>query len=384
MIADPESYRTPGKFLNALMKKRNWTMQILSAVTGISENIIARLRTDQRRITADLALVFSEVFDIPEETFLNLQNSYDLTKARMAMSPDPIRKIRTKFYSDLPIGEMIRRQWIRAKDNKNFEEIERSLTAFFGVNTLDEIKNLPYAARKTPTAQGATLAQLAWIRRVRVIAEEMLVGQFRPSTATAAVDKLARLRQFRPEELRNVSRILMDCGIRFVLVESLSKARIDGACFWLDERSPVIGMSLRHDRIDNFWFVLRHELEHVIQKHGFAEPKMDIELEGERAGVGMNVDEEERIANGAAAEFCVPDAKLSSFIRRKDPLYTESDVIGFAKLLGVHPGIVVGQLQHRIGRYDLFRTHLIPVRKLVSLGSFVDGWGFVMPLESNA
>ena len=30
-----------------------------------------------------------------------------------------------------------------------------------------------------------------------------------------------------------------------------------------DTGCPVIGLTLRYDRLDNFWFVLLHELGHV-------------------------------------------------------------------------------------------------------------------------
>ena len=62
-------------------------------------------------------------------------------------------------------------------------------------------------------------------------------------------------------------KILAECGIRYVVVEKLPRARIDGACFWIDG-APVIGMALQRDMIDNFWFVLRHEIEHVLQRDG--------------------------------------------------------------------------------------------------------------------
>jgi PAS domain S-box-containing protein len=54
-------------------------------------------------------------------------------------------------------------------------------------------------------------------------------------------------------------------------------AKIDGVCLWLGN-SPVIGMSLQYDRIDHFWFVLRHEGEHVLQKHGQDDPIIDIDV----------------------------------------------------------------------------------------------------------
>src|SRR3546814_13350101 len=71
-----------------------------------------------------------------------------------------------------------------------------------------------------------------------------------------------------PEETRHVARILDECGVRFVVVEPIPGSRIDGACFWLPNKQPVVALSLRLDRIDNFWFVLRHELEHVLRGHG--------------------------------------------------------------------------------------------------------------------
>jgi len=111
-------------------------------------------------------------------------------------------------------------------------------------------------------------------------------------------------------------------------VGSLPHAKIDGVCFWLDDSSPVIGLSMRHDRIDNFWFVLRHELEHVIQGHGKGDAPIvvDSNLEGERAGVGPDVAKDERIANAAAAEFCVPQKTSSSLGKLHSSLSATSSV----------------------------------------------------------
>jgi HTH-type transcriptional regulator/antitoxin HigA len=175
----------------------------------------------------------------------------------------------------------------------------------------------------------------------------------------------------------------MDCGIRYVIVESLPSAKIDGVCFWLNETSPVIGMSLRYDRIDNFWFVLRHEIEHVLRGHGKAAAMLDTELEKSKAGTGADLPEEERVANDAAADFCVPRTKLENFIARKAPVFTERDIRGFATTLQVHPGIIAGQLQNKTGRYDLFRNHLVKIRSIVTPNAYVDGWGDVATVESQ-
>jgi HTH-type transcriptional regulator / antitoxin HigA len=174
---------------------------------------------------------------------------------------------------------------------------------------------------------------------------------------------------------------LAECGIRFVIVESLPGAKIDGVCFWLDDHSPVIGMTMRLDRIDNFWFVLRHELEHVIQGHGRQTVMLDTELEGEKAGTGDSVAEEERIANAAAADFCVPAKLMRDFVARKAPFFAQQDVLGFAAILKVHPGLVAGQLRHITARYNLFSEHLVKIRSVVTPNAVIDGWGDVAPVE---
>ena len=381
MPVDSTLYRTPGRFLNALLKDRGWNQKTLAVVLEISESMVARLATDRQPITATIALSLEEVFGVSAAEFLSLQKLYDLAQARIANQPNPGRKLRAQLYGGFPIRDMIKRRWISAEDVKDFEEVERSLTAFFGVNTPEEIPIPPHAARRSPSVCEVTPAQLAWIQRVRRIAVEMLVPRFSPRMARTAATKLTALRRH-PEDLRKVPRILMECGIRFVIVETLPDTKIDGVCFWLNEWSPVVGMSLRYDRIDNFWFVMRHELEHVIRKHGLAKPVVDTELEGERAGTGADVNEEERIPNAAAAEFCIPASKLSNFIERKDPLFAERDVLGFAKIQNVHPGLVVGQLHHKTGRYDLLRKHLVKVRKFIAPSAIVDGWGDVFPLGS--
>jgi HTH-type transcriptional regulator / antitoxin HigA len=153
--------------------------------------------------------------------------------------------------------------------------------------------------------------------------------------------------------------------------------KIDGVCSWLDRQSPVIGMSLRFDRIDNFWFVLRHECSHVLHNHGQDAAIIDTDLEKQE----NDQNEEEKTANVEAADFCVPQNKMNSFYLRKKPLFLERDVLAFAQIMHIHPGIVVGQLQKMAKRYDLLRRHLVSVRKYVTGSALVDGWGDIAPVN---
>ena len=371
--------RTPGQLIYELLEARGWTQRTLASVLGKAESTINKIIAGNGSVTTETALALEEVFGVDAEKFLELQRKHDLAVARISARPDKGRATRAALFGDLPISSMIKRGWINVDDPKDLKGVEASLVDFFGVSATDEIELLPHAARKTIVNSNPTPAQLAWLYRARAIAEELLVPKFSRAALGKAIQKLHTL-TVAPEEARKVPRILAKCGIRFVIVESLPSAKIDGVCFWLNADSPVVGLSIRYDRIDNFWFVLRHELEHVRLGHGRSAMMLDAELEGERAGVGNCVPEEERLANAAAQEFCVPREQMDSFVARKAPFFAERDMLGFAKILGVHPGLVAGQLQHRTGRHDRFRQHLANIRDNVRTAAAVDGWGDVYPL----
>lgn len=375
-MLDSKDFRSPGQFIQALLDQRGWTQRTLSIVLAVGETTINKVVANKQPIDADLALVLEEVFQVPAERFLALQKDLDLAQARIVANPDPGRATRALLYGDLPVTEMIKRGWIAADNVRDIKNVEAGLIRFFGVNRLDDIEILPHAAKKTEVNTPLTPAQLAWLYRVKQIASDMLVAPYSPQALTAALGKL-RKSMLAAEDAAQVPRIMMECGVRFVIVESLTSAKIDGVCFWLNKQSPVIAMSLRFDRIDNFWFVLRHEIEHVLQMHG---TMLDVELEGDRAGTGEGVAEEERVANLAAQEFCVPAKTMHEFVIRKAPFFAERDLIAFARILKVHPGIVAGQLQRKTGRYDRFRDHLVKVREIISPNAIKDGWGDVAPV----
>lgn len=373
-------YSTPGQLIADLLKERGWTNRTLSVVLEKDESTVNKIILGKGTLTTGTALALEDVFGIAAERFLELQRKYELAVARISSKPDKGRATRAALLGDLPISAMIQRGWISAKDIFDLKAIEAGLIKFFGVSSAEEIEVLPHAAKKTLVNSDTTPSQLAWLYRVKAIAEDQLVAKYSKRSLEQALPKLHKL-MVAPEEARTVPRLLAECGIRFVIVESLPGSKIDGVCFWLDDHSPVVGISMRHDRIDNFWFVLRHELEHVSLGHGRNEMILDTELEGDRAGVGVSVSEEEKLANTAAQNYCVPIIKMDGFIARKDPFFAERDLIGFAKILGVHPGIVAGQLQNRTGRYDRFRQYLATIRSNVIIGAAVDGWGDVYPLD---
>lgn len=366
-------YRTPGQLIDALLQERGWNNRVLAAVLEVEETGVSKLIAAKKAVTPELAISLEEVFGVPADRFLELQRSLDLAKARIVSIPNPSRAMRAQLFAELPVAELIQRRWIEVEDMRDLGAVDAALSKFFEGQDPTQIAGTPHAAKKTSTGEHPSPAQLAWLYRVRQISKELLVPRYNEAATRAAIPKLKALLSA-PEEARHAPRILQECGIRLVLVEGLKSSKIDGVCTWLNESAPVIGMTMRFDRMDNFWFVLRHELEHVLQRHGIDDPTLDVDLNG------AVVDEEEKIANAAASEFCAPKARIDSFIQRKAPIFPERDFLGLAKVLGVHPALVAGQIQFKTGRYELFRSHLVKIRERVLPSAIVDGWGDVAPV----
>jgi HTH-type transcriptional regulator / antitoxin HigA len=356
----------PGVYIKEEMDERGWSQRDLAFILGCSEQTINPILNGKRAISPDMAKAFGVAFDVPAEFFANLQQAYDLAQAR---TPDPSVATRRIMQSAYPVREMIKRGWIEQTDATM---LELQLRKFFEDQ---EVPYMAHAAKRTSYEERAIPApQLAWLFRVRQIARSISVPRYSEKNLRSALSDLLHL-MYSPDETRHVPRILMESGVKFVLVEKLPNAKIDGVCFWLDD-TPVIGMSLQHDRIDNFWFVLRHEIEHVLRGHGKEQDMIDLDLES----TPVSISAEERTANEAASDFCAPTDKLESFLIRKKPFYYEKDVIAFARVLQRHPGIVVGQIRRRLERWDYLTRHLVKVRQHVLPGAIADGWGQVIPV----
>lgn len=360
----------PGYYIKEEMEARGWSQRDLAFILGSTDQVLNPILNGKRGISPDMAKAFGEAFDVPAEFFANLQQAYDLAQAR---TPDPSVAVRRNMQSTYPVREMIKRGWLELSDAAM---IETQLARFFYKSDPSEIPYFgSYAAKKgSYEERDIPPAQLAWLFRVRQIARSIPAPRYSAKGLRSVVTEFETL-LYTPDEVRRVPKMLMDCGVRFIVVEKLPTADIDGVCFWLDNDSPVIGMSTRRDKIDNFWFVLRHECEHVLQGHGKDYEMIDIDPEN-----NSSISEEEAVANAAAAAFCVPNERMESFLARKRPFYYEKDVIAFARTLNRHPGLVVGQMQHKLNRYDYLTRHLVKVRQFLLPGAIADGWGQVAPV----
>lgn len=379
MTITKTNYAThPGEHLKEEIEARGWSQRDVAFILGCPEQAINTIISGKRGISPDMAKALGTAFDVPPEFFANLQKGYDLSRAH---EPSPEVGLRAKMQNNYPVREMIKRGWIEDADAKM---LEMQLVHFFGVSNSNDVPYLEHAAKKSSyEKKGVLPVQLAWLFRVKQIAKSISVQKYSEQALIESVGKLKALR-IAPEEARHAPRILAECGVRLVIVEALPKGNIDGVCFWLDKQSPVIGLTSRFDRIDNFWFVLRHEIEHVLNKDGQGSEIIDVDTGKKSASSSGSTEQEEKQANAAAADFCAPTEKIESFMKRKHPFYYEKDVLAFASLHGLHPGLVVGQMQYRLDRHDYLRKHLVKIRQFVLPGAIVDGWGQSSTVTFNA
>ncbi len=361
----------PGMYIQEELDARAWSQRDLAFILGIEEAALNKIIKGKTGISVEMSKALAEAFDIDADFFSNLQKSYDLANSA---APDPAISRRALLQTKYPAREMIKRGWIK---NLDVGLLEKQLERFFRADNDNGVVPVRHVAKKTNAGESPTPIQEAWLYRVMQIAEAM---DCKPYSGRKLSDRVKLLKHLMlsANGVARVPSMLAECGLRFVIVEGLPNAKIDGVCLWLDDARPVVGMTLRHDRIDNFWFVLWHELCHVLNNHGKHEAIIDVELEGEKATDSV----QEREANRYAADHCVAEHEMISFCAGRNGFFSEREVLLFADKLKVHPGVVVGQIHNRTKRFNLLRKYLVKVREYVLPVATIDGWGHVAPVTT--
>lgn len=366
----PAEVFSPGEFLKDELDERGWSQSEFADIIGRDVSLVNEIIKGKRAITPTTAKEIAAALGGDALFWMNMDAAYRLNQAS---DPSPRITAAARVRSRYPVRDMMARGWIQKTDRP--EVVEASLKTFFRVESLDDEPTLPFAARMVGGGQSyerASPVQLAWIHRVRQVAEAMQVA---PYSETALRDSLPELKGFMvdPEEIRHVPRVLERCGVRLVVVEPLPATKMAGVCIWLDQNKPVIGLTLQRDKIDNFWFNLRHEIEHVLARH----VSIDFEIDPS----DRDLPKEEQQANNEAGEFCVPQEELRDFIARKRPVFSAANVVGLAARLETHPGIVVGQLQNKLDRYNLLTKFQVKIRDIITSAAMTDGYGRELQLR---
>ncbi len=135
-------------------------------------------------------------------------------------------------------------------------------------------------------------------------------------------------------------------GIILVIEPHFPKTYLDGATILVNKDNPIIGLTLRYDRLDNFWFTLMHELAHIALHYDTGINLFYDEIEGVKA---IDIDDKEREADALAEESLLPEAKWEVSPARLIPSSMAANSL--AKELGVHVAIIAGQIRHKGNKY---------------------------------
>lgn len=366
----------PGEFIKEELEARGWSQVELAEILGKTPALVNELVMARRAVTPETAKALAHAFDTSAQYWMNLESAYQLWKTK---SDDAAISRRAKLYSIAPIKEMVKRHWI--EPSQNVDVLEQQVLKFFESKSIEDVEqfSLAHAARKSSSYAGDTPSLRAWLCRAKKLGKSLIAKAMSKQSLDEGFGRLRRL-LVSVHEIRHVPHVLAEMGIRFLVLEALPHTRIDGACFWLDERSPVIALSLRFDRVDAFWFTLAHELGHVRSGDGLHRTFLDTDLIGEHSEDWYSSNPAEAKANAFAMEFLVPRQEMEDFIARTQPLFYGPKIQRFAMRIGVHPGVVVGQLHFR-GKlsYAQQRKTLEKVRHVITQSALTDGWGLTPP-----
>ena len=361
----------PGRIVERELEARGWTQKDLAQIMRRPGQAINEIVRGSKQITPETAVELAAAFGTSAEFWTNLEANYRLSLAKKEQdhkseSRDITR--RSALYSIAPIAELMKHGWIRGSSDVN--ELEREVCAFLRV---DNPAAMParlqtYKFRHTQTREPALHAQYAWLMRVRQLVEAQRIPPFRLAAAKRVVDDILLLAE-NARDVEDVPSVLLEAGVHLAVVPHLQKTYLDGAAFYFTDR-PVIALTLRHDRLDSFWFTLMHEMAHVVLQH----VKPGISEDGDvffddLDTVGKDESQEaiqEVEANNQASEWLLSSTAVTSFVERCGPNPSVAAIQTFARQQRRHPSIVLGRLQHReIVDYAHHRTLVTKVRPLL-------------------
>lgn len=343
----PATPISPGEILQDELGARGWTQTDFAEIIGKPLQTVNEIIKGKKAITPETAIAFSSALGTSAELWLNLEASYrlDLLDHSTTLDSSAISR-KAKLFAFAPVSELIKLKWIPCDKkkgkytDKHIGQIERGLCKFYDTANLDEV--IPVNADyRTSSEYDATHSSLqAWLQKAKKTAAKVKVSKFNRDKLLQTIGTLVE-NSIEEDVLSGVEKFLSPLGVRIVFVKHLQRTKLDGAAFWLDEKNPVIGLTLRLNRVDNFWFTLMHELAHILYHF---EDKQKTIFDESITEPGDSPREKE--ADSFAQSWLIPEDKLGEFIKERNNYFTAQAVRKFAETLKVHPAIVVGRLQH--------------------------------------
>lgn len=346
----------PGQIIDRELTARGWSQKDLAEIIGRPVQAINEIVGGIKQITPNTAHELAQAFGTSAEFWMNLEANYRLFLAQKEQGKSEIQR-RSMVYSIAPVKELMKRGWI--KSPRTIDELEEEVCSFLEISSPDKRPEFEFAASRRHSVERGPVevSQVATLKRAKHLAKKQRVPKFDLRKFREAIPRLLDYAE-KTEDIAKLPKALSELGVHFVIVPALPQSFLDGAAFNPDE-NPVILLTLRYDRIDNFWFTLMHEIAHINAGHRGVFIDNDVEQEGQ--------DKAEKDADEHAKNWLVDTTEYRSFVTATKPYFSRANIINFAQKIKRHPGIVLGRLhREKDVPYSNLRPMLEKVKPILS------------------
>jgi HTH-type transcriptional regulator/antitoxin HigA len=248
---------------------------------------------------------------------------------------------------NLPVDEMIKRGWFGSKLDKREDALER-FKEFIAKISLGATPVFMRRSIFGGVTDAKRMTTYAWLARVIVKAREVQLKGSRFSQNGFDLDFLKQVAKLSSANTgpKLAQEFLSMKGIVLVIEPELPGMALDGAVIRDDDGTPIIGLTLRYDRLDNFWFTLMHELAHLLKHFGSQSVAFVDDLSNPDVS-----DPREDEADAIAGECLIPRAIWSRAIAQRSR--KKEDIEELASNLCIHPAIVAGRIRKETGNWAI-------------------------------
>lgn len=347
LVYAPREVSPPGHTLRDLMEERALTQRELARRLGRPPQAVNEILAGKKEITEDTALELERVLEVPAQFWLVRESQYReyLARCRDAESC----KAHVPWLERFPIKALQEAGVLpEGRLTAGFKQtLVDPMLRFFGVASPEgweaHYQHLQAQFRRArPEKQTDMAAITAWLRMGELAAARLSLPDYDARGLEAALPSIRAVSVQPAEQIGpQLTRLCAQAGVALVFVPALPGTHVTGVARWLGGK-PLIQLSLLGKWNDSFWFSFFHEVAHVL-KH----PTRAVFLDDASSGETTQSAEEQE-ANRFASDCLIPANRRAEL--DTVPLQAEH-IEALARSLGIHPGIVVGQLQHcgRIG-----------------------------------
>lgn len=256
----------PGSLILDEIKFRGINQADLAVQMSVQKSLLNEIIKGKRALTADIALLLEKILEIPAQYWMNLQSQFELDLARI--NEKNIKKLANVekwsiINQYVPISYLKKQNYIQDDINDNIEKIK----SIYSVDSIDQLvqKNAQQHFafyRKSEKLIVEDKNMLAWNMLAQFEAKNQTINSFNYSNVPSLIEELKQIFFENSNTIEKVKTKLNQYGVKFILLEKIEKAPIDGYTFWSGD-NPAIAMTVRHKRIDNFAFTLMHEIGHI-------------------------------------------------------------------------------------------------------------------------